>query len=958
MEKPDRRQERDINELLANGFFKTSRARSPSPYVSLPNLLGHSGSAKVLSSYRRRSPSPPPHNNYASTYLKTSNHEAGRARSRSRVRYRGPPPPRPTVEDEVASLARESSPSSVSSYDPPCRGVIDQYPIILESDISDGEEERLNSEPRSKDLDDNPERRFVLVPGTDASPTNQSTNEPTSESKQPRGRSEQGKPAINRDDTGRTKVNTEPVLKPPPRERKKSRHDLPNIQTKVPRSIPSQYRRSASAHGSRDHDEAPKAYAVPHTSTGEYFLSPDAAHTPRDQYKESLGSAAQPGPRNYPLKESSRSRGNSISEKRDSESTVPSKVSRLGTTLAKRRDSGNFEVPSRSRRNSNDRTAQSRLMHEDLNKFDRLRYDRAERKSERPRSPRRTAPSNLQYYSSSEDDLADSGSEREHRRRRHEHRRTRELRPDYDYERGVDSPKSNRSSNHSKFSSPLPSPKIVSNQLPKTEPFERAETFPQGRRPMSKPVSPLYDPQETPRADRLNPMSPGLVPRPSSRQSNAPGPILVPQMEQIPAPFPHHVLPIAILTSIDPHSVGENRRITTVPQYENHRPTSTRPAPNEKPYLQPSPSQSQFPPNNPERHVGSYRSYAQDVGKGNIAELPSCPRRGPIAGYQDWLTLPQCPHFNICPGCFNSIIAPTAYRNHFMPARRAPNIPIACDFGTSPWYRIAWLLITEERKGDLSLFYGLANVGVTEQACLGKREASNRSWNSIIDPKTDLPIDNFDVCHSCARSIEILLPPISGIFFRTSGFSHSSTIPRICDLRYDSKRFSQYFNAFKVTADDAAACNSSPNTRVLAKLAQKFSILEECQGYHELSDRRWYIITQLPEFTVCEECFDDVVYPELEDGKAIPLMFNKIPHRIQKASCQLYSNRMRTIFRNACDFDDYMLLATKARERRSAELAWKVNVAATKRQNRESMVPNPMLGREIQRLNDEWTRWE
>lgn len=872
------------------------------------------------------------------------------------------------MEDEAVSLARESSTSSVPSYDPPYRGVIDQYPIILESDVSEGEAERLHVAPRpkeSKDGDDNSERRFVLVPGADTSSNSKPTQQSTSENRQPRGRPErgrpEGRPAVNQEEAERNEIVHEPALKPPQLERKRSRRDLPNIQTKVPREILSQYRRSASAYGSRDHDEFSKTQAAPHTSTGEYFLSPDAVHTPRGQSKETFVSAAQPNPRHQPLQESSRRRGHSINEKRNSEINFPNNISRQATPLSSKRNSGNFELPTRSRRNSNDRTAQSQLTSEDVKRFDRIRSSQSERGSgsERARSPRRSAASNLQYYSSSEDEIADSGSERGSGRRRHAHHRTKQLRPEDDYERRVDSPRSNRSSNHSRFSSPLPSPKISPNQLPRIEPFERAETFPQGQRPSSRPVSPLYGSHELPRGDRLNPLSPGLVPRPSSRQSNTPGPISMPQMQQIPAPFPYHALPIPIPTTIDLNSPGETRRTPTVPQYDGDRPPSTRPAPNDKPYWQPPPFEPpQLPSNTLEKPVGSYRRYSEDVGRGGIAPLPSCPRMNSTTGYQDWLTLPQCPNFDICPSCFGSIIAPTAFRDHFIPAARRTDISIICDFGSSPWYRIAWLLTLKERRNDLGLFYGLAHVGAIEAPCLGKREAYNRSWNSIIDPKTGSPIKNFDVCHSCVKSIEILLPPIRGAFVRTIETDYSSTIPRICDLRFDSKRFVQYFDALETTADDAAYHNSSPDTRTLAKLARKFSILEECQQSTDLSDRRWYIITQLPDFTVCEECFDDVVLPELEDRKAIPLMFNKTPQRIQKASCQLYSRRMRTIFQKACNSDDYMLLATKARERRNAELAWKVNVAATKRQSRESMIANPLIEREIQRLNDEWRKWE
>lgn len=258
----------DSSELLEQEVL---RRRFPPHQV--PQRLWWSAKPLFSYSYRRRTPSPPPQNNYTSHFLSTSDRDAGRARSRSRVRHRGPPPPRPTVEDEAISLLREYAPSSISSYDPPCRGVIDQYPIILESDVSESEAERLHAAPRpkeSKDWDGNSERRFVLVPGTDTSSNNESANQYRNEDRQPRGRPER-QSTPNWDEHERNQINMEPVLKPPPLERRRSRQELPSIQTKVPRDIPSKYRRSASAYGSRDNDEIPKAQDVPHTSTGEYF---------------------------------------------------------------------------------------------------------------------------------------------------------------------------------------------------------------------------------------------------------------------------------------------------------------------------------------------------------------------------------------------------------------------------------------------------------------------------------------------------------------------------------------------------------------------------------------------------------------------------------------------------------------------------------------------------------------
>ena len=253
----------------------------------------------------------------------------------------------------------------------------------------------------------------------------------------------------------------------------------------------------------------------------------------------------------------------------------------------------------------------------------------------------------------------------------------------------------------------------------------------------------------------------------------------------------------------------------------------------------------------------------------------------------------------------------------------------------------------------MKLFYGLANIASTVPQCLGKHEAV-RQWHSILDPKTGNPIRNFDVCYSCVKSVEILLPPIRGIFVRTDSHGPPGA-PRVCDLRFDSKRFIQYFDALETTADTANNDEDGlPDTRHLASLVRRWALIEECQHDTELIDRRWHIITQLPEFTVCEECFSEVVLPELEEGKAIPMMFNKTLQRIPRASCQLYSTKMRGIFRLAVDANDYKLLASRARERKALETAYKTNMTELKRQSKA----NPMVAQESKRIAEEWRKWE
>lgn len=277
-----------------------------------------------------------------------------------------------------------------------------------------------------------------------------------------------------------------------------------------------------------------------------------------------------------------------------------------------------------------------------------------------------------------------------------------------------------------------------------------------------------------------------------------------------------------------------------------------------------------------------------------------------------------------------------------------------CDFGSSPWYRIAWLLTRKERRRDLDLFYGLAHIAANAPPCLGKNEAV-RQWHSLIDPKSRTPIHNFHVCYSCVKSVEVLLPALRGIFVRTDP-KRPMGDPRICDLRFDSKRFIQYFDALETTADKADDEEAPPDTRAIVSLAKRMSMFPECERDKELLDQPWNIITQLPEFTVCEECFDEVVWPELEDKKSIPMMFRPKPQILPKASCQLYSPKMRGIFRTAVDGDDYKFLAQKARERKGIEIKYKKDVEGLRRLSKTGNQQGVAL--EIKRLEEEWRKWE
>lgn len=198
-----------------------------------------------------------------------------------------------------------------------------------------------------------------------------------------------------------------------------------------------------------------------------------------------------------------------------------------------------------------------------------------------------------------------------------------------------------------------------------------------------------------------------------------------------------------------------------------------------------------------------------------ITPLPPCPRTKFSQGKTDWLTLPHCPNFDICTFCFESSIAPTEFEKFFITSPRpTPNTKTLCDFGSSPWYRIAWLTILTKNLKSISLFYELAEVAQSVPPC-PEGEKTVGYWWSIIDPWTGRIMPGLKICLNCVNSIEVFFPVLRGVFVCTENFD---PWPCACDLRTTKNRFIQFFDTLEIMAAEAEAQGLPPDTRLLAKL--------------------------------------------------------------------------------------------------------------------------------------------
>jgi hypothetical protein len=207
-------------------------------------------------------------------------------------------------------------------------------------------------------------------------------------------------------------------------------------------------------------------------------------------------------------------------------------------------------------------------------------------------------------------------------------------------------------------------------------------------------------------------------------------------------------------------------------------------------------------------------------------------------------------------------------------------------------------------------------------------------------------------------------------------------IRRTCDLRTDSARFPKYVDLLEFTSNEAQTYRRPPNMLRFVQLARKCGSMRECQRDDLLLNQPWHFIPELPELTVCEECFDQVVCPQVHNRSELADAFNRkteqappLPHidshfiraglmspklgsgetgvpLVKGTSCQLYSPRMRDLFVKCCKTDDLdgLRKAAVARVMKERELQGRLAAAMRMDEGRRA--------EEARRVVAEWREWE
>ncbi|KAH7075447.1 hypothetical protein BKA63DRAFT_511502 [Paraphoma chrysanthemicola] len=354
--------------------------------------------------------------------------------------------------------------------------------------------------------------------------------------------------------------------------------------------------------------------------------------------------------------------------------------------------------------------------------------------------------------------------------------------------------------------------------------------------------------------------------------------------------------------------------------------------------------------------------------------LPSCPRDLPTKQYDDWYSLKGYRNFDICPSCYSGVFADTPFAAHFSQLRLGERpTERFCDF-SSPWIRLAWLLTIKQRRPSLELLYALADIVDIDRPCPDARELSSDrvTWYGIADQRDGVHVANFSICSCDKRMIETLFQTMRGYFTKLpSTYTANAPAKYMCSLRTSSRRFPKYLDLLVELDAEAQDLDKRPKIDRFIQMAREHAFKGECGKDKSFVRKAWHFVPSLPELTVCEECYDELIWPALQSkstSSSIPRLFNKSIQLVPTedydfgSSCCLYSPRMRKVFSTSIKEDDFTYLKRKAVDRRRAE----IRLAREKKSIMNWMVGLDRSGSqweraksELKALEKEWTtHWE
>ena len=305
--------------------------------------------------------------------------------------------------------------------------------------------------------------------------------------------------------------------------------------------------------------------------------------------------------------------------------------------------------------------------------------------------------------------------------------------------------------------------------------------------------------------------------------------------------------------------------------------------------------------------------------------LPQCPRPEPVAGYDDWFSLDRHPTMTVCPDCKHSIFGTgyeRAFRRCSAPQR---DQKMYCNMN-EPWARFACQSAFSKNKKTSALLRDLGDlteISNEEPMCPQHKLSEESIWYHLRDSETNRDFQDFQVCSHCVFSLEIICPNLGDIFHKTNDLKND---PRACSLRSDVKRLGKYIDLLDTMSQEARRTGiKPPPTSDFIWEVKWMTVIDACKGDGVHYGQDMHKHPDLPELSICEECYYKNVRPVLKATRRDSRHFvHQITPEAKEvvggASCKLYSPRMKQIFEIACRERDFEYLQKAVRKRNDLQI--------------------------------------
>ncbi|RHZ49633.1 uncharacterized protein CDV56_100184 [Aspergillus thermomutatus] len=278
-------------------------------------------------------------------------------------------------------------------------------------------------------------------------------------------------------------------------------------------------------------------------------------------------------------------------------------------------------------------------------------------------------------------------------------------------------------------------------------------------------------------------------------------------------------------------------------------------------------------------------------------EYPGCVEmRNLQAGSTHWYGSKAVPGLIVCTACYLDYFVLDHARSWDLLSLCPDQERRVRQCAMDTWHmKVAWTVCTRIGSDNHTDEYD--GFEAVARAILGSPPCSTEDMRDAIwyAPR-DYHGDAFAICHGCV--VASMVAP--GFFQEFKQVHYPRNKDWVCDFNPAAPRSSKYTSLY-----DAAV--TVGNFSIFSDYVSAYAALAECPRNEPFKNRRWYGKNAFDNtFTICELCYKDAV-----EGTRLA---NRLDSDVvpDEARCQMYSPRMRDLWRRACqtnDLDSFLVLA-------------------------------------------------